>query len=53
MILLQIEQLTKSFGDRILFEDVSLGVFQGDKIGIVAQNGAGKTTFLNLSLIHI
>lgn len=37
MILLQIEQLTKSFGDRILFEDVSLGVFQGDKIGIVAQ----------------
>ncbi len=48
MILLQIEQLTKSFGDCILFEDVSLGVFQGDKIGIVAQNGAGKTTFLNI-----
>ncbi len=48
MILLQIEQLTKSFGDRILFEDVSLGVFQGDKVGIVAQNGAGKTTFLNI-----
>lgn len=48
MILLQIELLTKSFGDRILFEDVSLGVFQGDKIGIVAQNGAGKTTFLNI-----
>lgn len=48
MILLQIEQLTKSVGDRILFEDVSLGVFQGDKIGIVAQNGAGKTTFLNI-----
>lgn len=48
MILLQIDQLTKSFGDRILFEDVSLGVFQGDKIGIVAQNGAGKTTFLNI-----
>ncbi len=48
MILLQIEQLTKSFGDRILFEDVSLGVFQGDKIGIVAQNGAGKTTFLSI-----
>ena len=48
MIYLQIDQLTKSFGDRILFEDVSLGVFQGDKIGIVAQNGAGKTTFLNI-----
>lgn len=48
MILLQIDRLTKSFGDRILFEDVSLGVFQGDKIGIVARNGAGKTTFLNI-----
>lgn len=48
MIYLQIEQLMKSFGDRVLFEDVSLGVFQGDKIGIVARNGAGKTTFLNI-----
>ena len=48
MILLQVESLTKSFGDRILFEDLSLGVFQGDKIGIVAPNGAGKTTFLNI-----
>lgn len=48
MIYLQIEELTKSFGDRILFEDVSLGVFQGDKIGLVARNGAGKTTFLNI-----
>ena len=45
---LQIEKLTKSFGDRLLFEDVTLGVFQGDKIGIVARNGAGKTTFLNI-----
>lgn len=45
---LQIEKLTKSFGDRVLFEDVTLGVFQGDKIGIVAHNGAGKTTFLNI-----
>ena len=45
---LQIEKLTKSFGDRILFEDLTLGVFQGDKIGIIAPNGAGKTTFLNI-----
>lgn len=48
MIYLQIEELTKSFGDRILFEEVSLGVFQGDKIGIVAPNGSGKSTFLNI-----
>ncbi|MDE6717354.1 MAG: ATP-binding cassette domain-containing protein [Muribaculaceae bacterium] len=45
---LQIEKLTKSYGDRILFEDLTLGIFQGDKIGIIAPNGAGKTTFLNI-----
>ena len=45
---LQIEKLTKSYGDRILFEDLTLGVFQGDKIGIIAPTGAGKTTFLNI-----
>ncbi|MDE7160683.1 MAG: ABC-F family ATP-binding cassette domain-containing protein [Muribaculaceae bacterium] len=45
---LQIENLTKSIGDRMLFADVTLGVYEGDKIGIVARNGAGKTTFLNI-----
>lgn len=45
---LQIEGLTKSFGDRMLFEDVTFGVYEGDKIGIVARNGDGKSTFLNI-----
>ncbi|MDE6143526.1 MAG: ABC-F family ATP-binding cassette domain-containing protein [Muribaculaceae bacterium] len=45
---LQIEKLTKSFGDRLLFADVTLGIYQGDKIGLIAANGAGKTTFLNI-----
>lgn len=45
---LQIEKLTKSFGDRVLFSDVTLGVYEGDKIGLIAANGAGKTTFLNI-----
>lgn len=45
---LQIEKLTKSFGDRLLFEDVTFGVYEGDKIGIVARNGDGKSTFLNI-----
>lgn len=45
---LQIEKLTKSFGDRVLFADVTLGIYQGDKIGLIAANGAGKTTFLNI-----
>ena len=38
----QIEGLTKSYGDRLLFGDVTLGVYEGDKIGIIAKNGAGK-----------
>lgn len=46
--LLQINGLTKSFGDRMLFADVTLGIYEGDKIGLVAQNGTGKTTFLNI-----
>ena len=45
---LQIENLTKSIGDRVLFADVTLGIYEGDKIGLIAQNGAGKTTFLNV-----
>lgn len=45
---LQIEKLTKSFGDRVLFAEVTLGIYQGDKIGLIAANGSGKTTFLNI-----
>lgn len=45
---LQIEGLTKSFGDRLLFADMTLGVYEGDKIGIVAQNGAGKSMLLSI-----
>ena len=45
---LQIENLSKSFGDRVLFSDITFGVYQGDKIGIIATNGSGKTTFLNI-----
>ncbi len=43
---LQIENLTKSYGDRILFADVTFGVNEGDKIGLIAKNGMGKTTLL-------
>ena len=45
---LQIENLTKSFGDRVLFENISLGIGEGDRIGLIAKNGAGKTTLLNI-----
>ncbi len=43
---LQIENLTKSVGDRLLFGDVTFGVNEGDKIGVIAKNGTGKTTLL-------
>lgn len=45
---LQIENLEKSFGDRVLFSDVTFGVFEGDKIGLIAKNGSGKTTLLRI-----
>lgn len=43
---LQIENLTKSYGDRVLFADVTFGMNEGDKIGLIAKNGMGKTTLL-------
>lgn len=45
---LQVENLTKSVGDRVLFADVTFGVNEGDKIGIVAKNGTGKSTLLDI-----
>lgn len=45
---LQIEGLTKSYGDRMLFADVTFGIYEGDKIGFIARNGAGKSTFLDI-----
>ncbi len=45
---LQIENLTKSYGDRMLFEDITFGVNEGDKIGIIAKNGTGKSTLLRI-----
>ena len=48
--MLTVSQLTKSFGGRILFEDVSLQVNRGDRVGLVGPNGAGKSTLFSLVL---
>ncbi|TCL33239.1 ATP-binding cassette subfamily F protein uup [Anaerospora hongkongensis] len=48
MNVLSIENLTKSYGERVLFADVTFGVDEGDKIGLIGVNGAGKSTFLKL-----
>lgn len=45
---LQVENLSKSFGDKALFSDVTFGIYEGDKIGLIAKNGAGKTTLLRI-----
>ena len=45
---LQIENLTKSYGDRMLFADVTFGINEGDKVGLIAKNGTGKTTLLSI-----
>ncbi len=45
---LQAEGLTKSFGERVLFENLSLAVGEGQRIGLIAKNGTGKTTLLNI-----
>lgn len=46
MNFLSVENITKSFGDRMIFEDLVFGIDQGQKVAIVAKNGTGKTTLL-------
>lgn len=45
---LQVENLTKSFGDLVLFNSISFGIAEGQRIGLIAKNGSGKTTLLNI-----
>lgn len=46
--LLQAENISKSYGDLVLFEDISLSIPRGRKTALLARNGAGKTTLLNI-----
>lgn len=48
MNLLSVENISKSFGEKILFENVSFGIQQGQKIALVAKNGSGKSTLLKI-----
>ena len=43
-----INNLTKSFGDKLLFKNVNLTIYDGEKIGIVGANGTGKSTFMKI-----
>ena len=48
MNILNIEHIHKIFGDKIIFDDVSCGIQEGDKIGIIGINGTGKSTLLKM-----
>ncbi len=48
MNILNMEHVTKQFGDRTIFDDISCGIHAGDKIGIIGINGTGKTTLLKM-----
>lgn len=45
---MQVDGLTKSFGDLVLFDKISFGIAEGQRIGLIAKNGTGKTTLLNI-----
>ncbi|MRT94428.1 ABC-F family ATP-binding cassette domain-containing protein [Ancylomarina sp. 16SWW S1-10-2] len=45
---LQIENFSKSYGDKVLFTDINFGILQGQKIALIAKNGTGKTSLLNI-----
>jgi len=46
--LITVENLTKSYGEKLLFENLNFGVNEGEKIALVAHNGVGKSTLLNI-----
>lgn len=48
MNILNIEHVSKIFGEKKIFDDVSYGIHEGDKIGIIGINGTGKTTLLKI-----
>lgn len=45
---LQVEGLSKAFGVDVLFEDITFGIAEGEKIGLIAKNGTGKSTLLDI-----
>src|SRR3954447_4426200 len=45
--------LTKSFGSRLLFENLALGISEGERLGLIGRNGAGKSTLLRILAGHI
>ena len=50
MVYLQVENLTKSYGERLMFEYISFGIEEAQRVALIAQNGMGKTTLMRILL---
>ena len=48
MNIINIEHISKIFGGKVIFDDVSCGISEGEKIGVIGINGTGKTTLLRV-----
>lgn len=48
MNLLSVNQLSKSFGDKVLFKNITFGINYGDKVALIAKNGSGKSTLFKI-----
>ncbi len=48
MLYLHVEDLTKSFGEKVLFENITFSINKKEKVALIAKNGAGKTSLLNI-----
>lgn len=48
MNILNIEHVSKLYGDKWIFDDISCGIQEGEKVGIIGINGTGKTTLLRI-----
>lgn len=48
MSLLEVSNLSHAFGDKVLYKQVSLEVYKGEHVGVVGQNGTGKSTLIGI-----
>ena len=48
MNVLNLEHISKTYGEKVIFDDISCGIHQGDKIGIIGINGTGTVSYTHL-----